>query len=107
MKPGDKIVCIDGRPCVTCGAKIGVVEGSVYVLLETFISEVTGHALLDLVGIRPSCHKTSRRRGYRLKRFRRLDELKAEAKKRRSTEEDWLRSNKDGDNHKIDSLATA
>lgn len=85
MKPGDKVVCVDDGPCRICGKGRypGLTKGTVYVIVSVKqFSVKEGHGVcIKVIGIRePGCCFP----GYfedhtSIDRFRKLDELKAEA----------------------------
>jgi hypothetical protein len=79
MKTGDKVVCVDDGPCKQCGVPVDIVRGSVYVVLRC---DYWNRAIpyVALVGAFTGCHGGDAWKNcFHVRRFRLLDELKAEA----------------------------
>lgn len=84
MKPGDKVVCVDDSPC-KCHCHLGepvihIAKGIVYTV--EFDQGPGADEGIVLIGVRDNRHRLNY--GYNHFRFRKLDELKAEARLRQS-----------------------
>lgn len=81
MNIGDKVVCIDDGPlCCNCnfGERSPLKRNQVY-SIEGFTVDVNGILGLILLGV-PIMHKdTTHSKGYNVRRFRKLDEMKMQS----------------------------
>jgi hypothetical protein len=82
---GDKVVCVDDSRCGSCGCEIGLTKNQVYVCAG-YIPHSFGEAII-LLGWTAKCadqpaHSRWPKNCANAKRFRKLDELKAESGKR-------------------------
>lgn len=93
MKAGDKVVCVDDKfpPHLAVRYRSLPLKGRVYVVRETRIEvgEVrNGELALLLAGIHNPKHpKFGIERGFYATRFRKLEDLKAEASRRQQKEQ--------------------
>lgn len=81
MKIGDKVVCVDIKPC-WCGKLTGLILNQVYVVKSTGFHE-WGNSVITLFGFYSKCgsrHTTNDT--FDVQRFRKLDDLKAETRVR-------------------------
>jgi len=88
MKPGDKVVCVNDIAS-RCGCEQLIKKGSVYVVNETLINP-RGVFMLRLVGIKSQHYCRERNSpggGFDAGRFRKLDELKQQSRKRQQTKQ--------------------
>lgn len=72
MKIGDKVVCVDNSPCVTCGTPFSLLVGIIYIINELEIEN--GELLVGIIGYRPKCHTDGQL--FISSRFRLLDHMK-------------------------------
>lgn len=80
MKTGDKVVCVDDAPCFTCGIKMtGLFKDQLYVISHF---DPDCRELVCMLGVEFVCECGND--GAAIERFRKLDELKAEARQRQS-----------------------
>lgn len=85
MNVGDKVVCVDDSPCCYCHTPIDLLSGQVYVVSGIRICYVSKNLVLDILGLKPTCHGIGQ--AYNAKRFRKLDELKEETRQRQLKEQ--------------------
>ena len=95
MKPGDKVVCVDDGPCKWCGAVLPIIKGRIYVVSENTTCPIYGDPGINLIGVpQVRCHEIKRpgKMGFSINRFRKLDELKAEAGLKKKLEQKAIKS---------------
>ena len=83
MTPGDKVVCVNDGPCRHCGTRPKIILGQVYVVSWIGRSN-RNRPIVELLGLpNPNCHPTwGGKVWHGAVRFRKLDELKQEARER-------------------------
>lgn len=89
MKPGDKVVCVDDGPCRKCGAPVEIQKHLTYVVSDAWV-DTSNTLSVGLIGVVPQpCHFSNSilKWGYAENRFRKLDELKAEAGMKKKLEQ--------------------
>ena len=80
MKIGDKVVCINDKPCRWCGASLPINAGRVYVI-SSLVQDEPSADKVNLIGIKQArCHYTPFIIAFGADRFRLLDEVKASNK---------------------------
>lgn len=72
MNIGDKVVCVDDSPCCNCGAPSALKKNAVYVVSGVRVRY--NQMAVDIVGLRPACHKPHTYISYRATRFRHLNQ---------------------------------
>ena len=80
MKPGDKVVCVDVS-LGSDGSPSNLVLNNVYVVKEVVFLVEVNRVALRLIGINPPNPYTC----YKIVRFRKLDDLKAQANTRQTS----------------------
>ena len=89
MKPGDKVICVDDTDYTQPDAYSEVpVKGRVYVIRQVRLAYRNQGLSLLLIGITGSFYTVSgTEAGFLARRFRLLDELRAESRQRQQQEE--------------------
>lgn len=90
MKPGDKVVCVNDKPCMHCFEPVKYKKDLVYVIKDV-IPISNGKVGLRLIGV--STHTCFyKERIQRVSRFRLLDELKQQAAKQQAAKQQYART---------------